>query len=453
MGKIKEDLKVRDSVDFASEPVGQAFRRMLWPTLLGMVSMVVLNLTDGAFVGHGAGAEALAAVNIAAPIFNLMTGIGIMFGIGASIVASVHLAQGNTKAANINITQALIGSVAIAAVVAALILSDLPRTCRLFGSNEALIPLASSYLRWIAFFMPLQMLGMVGGFIVRLDGSPKFSMSCTLVASILNIILDFVFIFPLGMGLEGAAIATSISFAISAMILMWYVVFRAERVHLYRLRLTLKSFVLTLRNIFYQIKAGFSAMLGEVAVSGAIIVGNFVFVSRLGEAGVAAYSVACYCMPIIFMFANAIVQSIQPIVSYAHGAGATERLQQAKDILLRSGLAAGFISMAVLALGAKPITMLFMSPSEPAFQICVNGLPYFSIAALFVALNLVFIGYFQSIERSGASTFFTLLRGFIIVIPTFLLLPRLLGTPGIWLSIPLAEALTLLVILVWSRFE
>lgn len=123
----------RDAIDFANEPVGRLFRKMLVPTLISMISMVILNLTDGAFIGHGAGSDALAAINIAAPIFNLLAGVGIMFGIGCSVVASIHLAQGKTKAASINITQALIGALGFTVVICGLMLSNLARTDWQYG--------------------------------------------------------------------------------------------------------------------------------------------------------------------------------------------------------------------------------------------------------------------------------------------------------------------------------
>lgn len=445
MGEIRKDIEQRDAIDFAKEDVGKLFRKMFVPTLLGMVSMVVLNLADGAFVGHGAGTEALAAINIAAPIFNLMIGIGIMFGIGTSVISSIHLSKGNVKAARINTTQAMIGSLAITAAIGALILSNLPATCRLFGSNEALIPLASSYLRWVALSLPFCILGNVGSFIIRLDGSPKYAMSCTLFASLMNIFLDWLFIFPLGMGLEGAAIATSISFTLSALAVIFYLVFLSHTLHLYKLRLSVKSLVLTLRNLWYQIKAGISAMLGEIAISLTMIVGNFVFIRHLGEDGVAAYGVACYCMPVIFMLANAIVQSIQPIISFAHGAKDHERLVKSRRIALRSGMAAGLFSTLLLTVGARWITLVFIPEGEHAFDLCVAGMPYFGIAGLVISINLVIVGYLQSIEKSMLATIYTLLRGFVLMIPAFLFMPLVLGVPGIWLAIPVAESLTLVV--------
>lgn len=440
----------RDAIDFANEPVGRLFRRMIGPTLVSMISLVILNLADGAFVGHGAGSDALAAINIAAPIFNLLAGVGIMFGIGCSVVASIHLAKNRIKAARINITQALIGGVGLAAFISALMLSNLAGTCRLFGSNEALIPLASSYLKWIALCEPIIMFHMVGIFIVRLDGSPKFAMVTSLVGTGLNIFLDWLFIFPFGWGLEGAAIATSLSFSISGLMVLAYLVFAPQTLRLYPLKLTQKSLRLTLRNLGYQIKMGFSAMLGEVAVSGSIITGNYIFIHYLGEAGVAAYSVACYCFPVIFMMANAIVQSGQPIVSFAYGAQNTARLTEARQMMLRWALTAGVVVSALMYLCAGLIANLFLEVTEPAYHICVEGLPYFGLGVLFVTLNIVLIGYMQSVEQPLKATLFTLLRGFVIVIPTFIFLPMLIGNIGMWLAIPVAECLTLLIILISS---
>lgn len=432
----------RDAIDFANEPIGQLFRQMLVPTLVGMLSIVILNLTDGAFIGHGAGADSLAAINIAAPIFNILSGIGIMFGIGGSIVASIHLSKGEKKAASINITQAMIGGVGLAVLSSVLMLSNLEGTCRLFGSSETLVPLASGYLKWISIGAPLMLLHMAGGFLIRLDGSPRFAMATSIVGTALNIFLDWLFIFPCRLGLEGAAMATCISFCIAGLMVLYYFIFRPKTLRLYRLRMTWKSMRLTLRNLGYQVRMGFPAMLGEIAVSGAVIAGNYIFVKYLGEAGVAAYSVACYCFPVIFMMANAIVESAQPIVSFAHGAGNGQRLSESRSLMIRWALGTGVSGSILMHFCAPLVTMLFMDKAEPAFAISIDGLPYFSLGVLFITFNVVAIGYIQSIEQSARATVLTLLRGFVLVIPCFILLPKWMGIPGIWLAIPVAEMLT-----------
>lgn len=437
----------RNAIDFAGEPVGKLFRQMLVPTLIGMVSIVILNLTDGAFVGHGAGADSLAAINIAAPIFTILSGIGMMFGIGGSVVVSIHLSKGDVKPARINVTQAFLGSLVITVIICTLMLCFLEGTCRLFGSNEALLPLACGYLKWVAIGSPLMILHMVGGFLIRLDGSPKYAMATSLVGTVLNIFLDWLFIFPFGWGLEGAAKATSLSFGIAGLMVIVYFVWMPKTLPLYRLRRTWKSFFLTLRNLGYQARMGFSAMLGEMAVSGAEITGNYIFVRYLGEAGVAAYSVACYCFPVVFMAANAIVESAQPIVSFAHGAGNERRLKESFRLMSRWAVIAGLACSAIMYFGAPYVAMLFLNTSEPAYAICAKGLPLFSTGILFIILNVVLIGYMQSVEQSARATVYTMLRGFILVIPCFILLPRMIGESGMWLAIPIAELLTFAVIL------
>lgn len=438
-------------MDFAKDNINTLFRKMFLPTVLGMLSVVILNLADGAFVGHGAGTEALAAINIAAPIFDLMIGIGIMFGIGASVISSLHLSKGDVKAARINSTHSLIGSFVVTAIIGAAILLNLDDTCRLFGSSETLVPLAGSYLRWVAFSLPFCIIGNVGAFVVRLDGSPKYSMMCTLTASILNIFLDWLFVFPMQMGLEGAAIATSISFTISALMVLYYMLFMSSTLRLCQVPLTLNSLRLIIRNLWLQTKAGFSAMIGETAISFSVIVGNYVFIRHLGEDGVAAYGVACYCMPVIFMLANAIVQSVQPIMSFAYGTNDMPRLAIARRIAIRSGILAGIFSTLLLSGGAYWVTLIFIPEGEKAFTLSVEGLRYFGISGILITLNLILIGYLQSIKRSASATFFSLLRGVILVLPCFVLLPLVWGVPGIWLAIPVAELLTLIIIVIISR--
>lgn len=437
----------RDSIDFANEPVGSLFRQLLFPTLAGMLSIVVLNITDGAFVGHGAGSNGLAAINIAAPIFTFITGIGLMLGSGCSIVASIHLSKGNHKAADINVTQAFLAAIVIATIMSALILTNLEKTIRLFGSNDVLLPTAMAYLKWIAMFIPLNMLGVVGEFIIRLDGSPKYSMTCTVVAAGLNIFLDWLFIFPFGWGVEGAGLATGISFAVSGILVIIYMVFCPRTLHLYRLKTSLKSLRLSLRNVDYQVRLGFSSLLAEAAVSCFVIVGNYIFIKYLGETGVAAFSVACYCIPTAFMFSNSITQSAQPIISFAYGISDWQRMKKARNVSVRAALLIGIAGFALLCFGAGPITRIFLSPEEEAFRLCTQGMPLFSVASVFICFNVVLIGYFQSIARPVRATVFTLLRGFLFVIPCFILLPKVFGVPGIWLALPLSEALTTVLIL------
>ncbi len=446
--KFKTMNDNRDALDFSNEPVKDLFRKMFFPTLVGMVSMVILNLTDGAFVGHGVGSDALAAINIVAPIFLITGGLGLMFGIGSSVVASIHLSKGNSHAANLNITQGVLASIFVGFILGAIFLLFPEKICMLFGSSEALIPLACSYMKWIALLTPFNMFGMTGMFMVRLDGHPRFAGIMNSACAFLNIILDYILIFPYQMGIEGAAIASFVAFALGNIPLSIFLFTQTSSVHFCRIKLSKTSLYLSARNIAYQIKIGASALLGELAIASIMIVGNYVFMHYLGEDGVAAYSVGCYCLPIVFMIGNAIIQSVQPILSFAHGSNNTQRLMEAKKIALQTTTIVGFSGMILLYLGSGTIASGFLDSECNAYELCKNGLEYFSPAFLFIAINIVLIGYLQSIEEAKAATIFTLLRGFIFSIPCFILLPKIIGTSGLWLSLPLAECVTMVLLII-----
>ncbi len=436
----------RDSIDWGRTSIPRLFVKMFFPTLFGMLLASTVNIVDGIFVGHGVGSDALAAVNIVAPFFLITTGVGLMFGSGVSIVASVHLSHGNVKAANINITQAFAVGTLLMVAVAAVVMAFPAATARLLGASEGLTPLALEYMRWIIPALPFYMLISIGLFVLRLDGSPVLAMACNIAPAAINVVLDYVFIFPLGMGIGGAALATALSAVAGTIIVFVYMLWLRRTVGFRRVKLSRTSLVLTARNIGYQMKLGASSLIGELAIACTMLTGNFAFIRRLGDDGVAAFSVACYCFPLVFMVGNAIAQSAQPILSYNYGAGQPRRVRETLRLSLWIAVVCGLLMSLLGVVESGAVVSVFLPASAPASHIAANGLPYFSLAFLFFALNLVVIGYFQSLERFKRATFLMLLRGFVFVVPAFLLLPFAAGDHGLWLAVPLAEALTFAVI-------
>lgn len=207
------------------------------------------------------------------------------------------------------------------------------------------------------------------------------------------------------------------------------------------------SLYLTSRNIGYMARSGFSSMLGELAMSIIMLTGNYVFIRALGEDGVAAFSVACYPYPIVFMVNNSVAQSAQPIISYNYGAGNGDRVRETFRLSIRTAVISGLLAMAVLTLGAKPLISLFLQRGTTPYEIATSGLPLFATSAIFFALNIAIIGYYQAIEQNGRATIYMLLRGLVFLVPAFILMPRLISPQGMWLAVPVSECLTLGVIL------
>ena len=215
----------RDKLDFGRERIGKLFRSLFYPTLVGMVFNTLLNICDGMFVGHGVGSDALAAVNIVAPLFMLCIGIGLMFGIGASVAASIHLSEDNRKAANIIITQAYLAGGMIFASIIVCCLFFTHDVLLLLGCSPRLEPYAADYLLWLLPGLMSFFLQCVGMMLVRLDGSPKYAMMVNVVAAVLNIFLDWLKVYPMQMGIKGASIATSLSCVVGGMMVVVYFIF------------------------------------------------------------------------------------------------------------------------------------------------------------------------------------------------------------------------------------
>lgn len=437
----------KNALDYGKTNVPRLFASLFFPTLMGLVFSALLNLADGIFVGKGVGSNALAAVNVAAPIYLVSTGIALLFATGVSIVAAVNLSQGKKKAASIQATQAFIVSSLILAIFSLVIFFFPSQLSYLFGGTKLLEPLAVTYLKGVApipFFTALLLVGM---FVVRLDGSPKYAMMCEVLSSLLNIFLDWLFIFPMHMGIFGAAFATSLSMAVGTMGIWGYMTFLSHDIHWYKPKISATSLRLTIHNTCYMAKLGLSTFIGETALVCMLIAGNFSFGRYLHEDGVAAFSVAAYLFPIVLMFGNAIAQSSLPIVSYNYGQKNMERIGKTFRLTVVLSLVLGLAITAFCAWRSDFLMSLFLNTDTTAYRIGCEGFPYFTSGFLFFTLNIVLIGFYQSIEQARYATLWMLLRSVIFVIPCFFLMPMLIGEKGLWLAVPLSELITFMIIM------
>ncbi len=442
----------RDDIDFGTVNISRLFRKIFVPTLLGMVSWSLLTVIDGIFVGWGVGSNGIAAINICYPIFLVLTGFALMVGMGASVVASIHLSQNNVKAARLNVTQAVWFSTFVVIGAMVLIMLAPEQISYMLGASEMLMPLVRDYMVYLIPSGIMQMWSVVGLFVIRLDGAPKYAMWCNVIPAVVNMFLDWLFIFPLDMGVKGAAIASAISTVIGGVMAFVYLVRYAKILKLHGVKMSPVSLTLSLRNIAYQCKIGFSALLGELTMALLLFVGNLVFMKYLGDAGVGAYGVACYYTPFVFMFGNSIAQSAQPIVSYNFGIERWDRVRKTFLISLRAAVLTSLFSIVAFVLFPKELVHLFIAADDPAAHIAIDGFPYFATGFLFFILNLVVIGFLQSIKRAASATIFALLRGVVFLFPAFLLLPEVIGVKGMWLALPLSELLTFVVVVGYMFF-
>lgn len=433
------------TIDFGNGHVGTLFKRIFFPTVLGMLSLSAVTVIDGIFVGHGVGSDGIAAVNICIPLLMILTGVGLMVGMGSSVIASIHLSRGKVAAARASVTQAMLTVTLLGAAVLAFIMCFPTQVSRLLGSSEHLLPLVKDYLMWFAPSLLCELWLAVAQFALRLDGAPRLAMCCNVVCAAANAVLDWLFIFPLRWGVMGAAFASSLSCLIGAVMALAYLFRHAQTLRLSPLRLTRNGMTYFRDDIAQQCKVGISALLGEGTMAVLMFMGNHVFMCYLGDDGVGAFGISCYYLPFVFMIGNSIAQSAQPIISYNFGLGDRGRVMAALRISLFTALACGAVSTVAFVCFPRQLVALFLSSTaNDTARIAIAGFPYYGAGFICFILNLAVIGYYQSLKRVRPSTLFALFRGLLFLVPSFLLLPRVAGEVGIWLAMPLSEAATFL---------
>lgn len=433
-------MKITDS-ELRTSPIASLFRRYFYPTLGGMLAMSFVTVTDGIFVGNGIGADGVAAVNLVWAPLMLFIGLGLMLGMGCSVAGSIALAKGDGILARRHVTQSLVGGFVIVAFVVAVMLVSPTTTVRILGASPTLEDITAEYLIYILLGFLFDIFVMIGLFVIRADGNPRLAMWATVLPGILNIGLDYILIFPLKMGIKGAAIATSASYVIGAIMVMVYLVGYAKSLRLLN-PINTASWAGFIKNIWLQCKIGVSGMLGEGVMALTMFLGNIMTMKYLGDAGVGAFGLICYYLPFIFLVGNSIAQGAQPIISYNFGCRDFQRVKSTEKVAIKTAILSGLI-MGVLFWGGKYLlTDIFLPAESLAGSISISAFPYYSLCAIPYIFNIASIGYFQSIGKAAPSIMFSLLRGPIFLIPLFFLLPAAFGVTGIWTALAVSELLT-----------
>lgn len=441
---------MKRDLDFGIDNISVLYMKILIPTILGMVSSIIVIITDGIFVGRFVGSQALAAINISAPIFMISTGIALMFGMGSSVQAASKISIGKKKLANIIISDSIYTSLSLFFIISSILFLFTSKISYFLGSTDNLLPMVVNYIRILSPSLLFYMLQNIGLFIIRLDGNPRFAMKCSLLPAFINILGDYILVKELNLGISGAAIATSLSYFIGGFMVIIYFNRNTNGIVINKLSRSYKSIKNSITNSLHVCKLGFSGLLSELAIAFMALIGNYLFLKYLGEDGIAAFSVACYYFPIIFMLNNAIAQSAQPIISYNHGIKKNHRVNRTLRVSIYVGIIIGLLITLFMCIYNSEMVVLFLKKGTSAYLIAKKGIPYFASGFIFFAVNIIIVGYYQSIEKIRTANTISILRGYIILAICFSTLPLIFGVEGIWLSIPASEFISLCIFLAYA---
>ena len=409
------------------------FARYCTQSVLGMLGLSCYILADTYFIAKGLGAQGLAALNLAIPVYSLIHGCGLMLGMGGGTKYAIKKAQGDEQGGGRWFTDTLCPAAALAVLFLLAGLFCSQGITALLGADTEVFSMTETYLRVILLFAPAFLCNDILICFVRNDGAPRLSMLAMLGGSFCNILLDYVFIFPLGMGLFGAVLATGLAPVVSMLILS---------LHWLRGRSGLRPAkgpprLSAVRAIF---SLGLPSLVTEVSSGIVIIAFNFILLELLGNVGVAAYGVIANLSLVVVAIFTGLAQGMQPLVSRAFGRGEEAAARRVLRYALSAMLAIALAVYLSVFLFAGPIAGTFNSQGDPTLQrIAVYGLRIYFLAAPFVGFNIVVSMYFTSVGRALPAHLVSVLRGLVLILPLAFLLTALMGVSGVWLALPATE--------------
>lgn len=438
---------MKESVNFIIEgKTGKTLVKYLVPSVGSMLGISSLIFIDTMFIGRGIGDKALAALNISIPLFSLYFALGLLFGVGGATIVSISSGKGDTEDVNGIFTLSMLLAAVTSVMLSILQIIFVKEFSYALGASDETYPMVRSYISIISGMTWGYVINTALGVFVRNDNNPRLAMAGMLTGNGINILLDYIFIFIFKMGMAGAALATSSSQIAGFLILMLHFVLKKNHIH-FSLREMKRTYV------FRIIKNGVPSLLGELSPGVVIFVFNIVIGRISGDTGISAYSIMANIMLVVISVFNGFAQGIQPIISTNYGADNSVKIKET----MRYVVFIAAVFSAALFLGqtlfSGELTSIFTRDSGTLRDLSVRALTIGAFAYLFLGINMVEISKFQSKEKTRISTGLSLLKGFIFVLTNLAVLPKMFSLDGVWLSIPLAEFFTFILILIFNRKE
>lgn len=422
----------------------KSFAKYVSLCVLGMIGLSCYILADTYFISKGLGTNGLAALNLTIPAYSVINGTGMMIGMGGATKYSIFQSQKN-KNADAVFTNSLCIAAFFAAgfILCGIFLSG--NISMLLGGTDETFEMCRIYLQTIMIFSPAFILNNIINCFIRNDNAPRLSMAAMLTGSFANILLDYIFIFPLKMGIFGAALATCLSPLIS----LWVMSF----------------FFISKRNTFGIIKevpsarlsaaiaaTGVPSLVTELSSGIVLVVFNTVILSLAGNTGVAAYGITANIFIVVVAIFNGIAQGMQPLVSTASGQRDINSLKRYLKLASATVMIFSAAIYACIFIFADPIAGIFNSEKDPVLQsTAIQGLRLYFTGCFFAGINIIKAAYFSAVGMAKPASTISVLRGFAVIIPTALAMSAFFGINGLWLSFTVSEAAVTLISLFISQ--
>lgn len=431
-----------------TETISSLLIKFSLPAMVGMVVNALYNIVDRIFIGNAShvGKNGLAGLTIAFPIMIILLSVGILFGVGGATLYSIKLGEGNRDGA-----RQVLGNSLVFMIVSSLTLMllggiFLDPILVAFGASEEVLPYAKAYMEIILFGTIFQVVSMGMNNFVRADAKPRLAMMTMIIGAVTNIILDALFVFGFKMGMEGAALATIISQALS---MSWTLLYFFRRSTLNRIRLVdliPKIYILTT-----VISFGIPGFLLQLSSSVLNLTINKTLLKYGGDNAVSAMGIVNSVQTFVMMPIFGLNQGLKPIVSYNFGAKQYERIKQAMRYAIIAGTVIALVGWTFTRIMPRSIVLIF-NRDEELLSLGRSAVMSWFWALPVVGFQVLASNFFQAVGHNKTAIFLTLIRTTLTLLPTVLLFGELWGLEGVLYAAPAADLIAVIITGTWYYF-
>ena len=413
------------------------FIKFIIPSVAAQWVFALYQLVDGIFVARGVSEIALTAVNISLPFVAGMFSISILFAIGNSTIVAIKLGQGKRQEANEIFTQNIVLSIFISILISVLVLIFFEPFARFLGATDNIMPYAKDYIGTIAPFAFAYIMSYSFETLIKTDGYPKLATIIVTIGAVLNIILDYVFVFIFPWGVKGAAFATGLSQAFVILLYLAHFLGKNGTIKFARFKIQPKI-------ILRQIRNGLPSGITEFSSGIIIFIFNQAVLTYINEDALVSYTIISYVNTLVTMTFIGISQGVQPLISYYVGKKEQNKYKKLLNYSIIAGISFSAICTAICYGFADGIVSLFLDDMSTVLaSYSVRVFRIFILSFLLAGFNIVIGGYFTAVEKAGPATAISLTRGIIALVGALFILISLVGGEGIWWAPLAAEVICL----------
>lgn len=436
-GDKNKEMKIEQVLNV---PIHKVWAKFVIASVIGVVLNTIYTMVDGIFVGQGVGEVGLASVNIVWPAVTVIVGAGLMIGIGSSSIIAIHIGKQDKESAQKCLGTSVTSIVLIGAIIMILGFMFREPILKMLGAEKDTIENARDYYSVIYLIIIPYLFSTALNPIVRADGRPQLSMMMIGIGAICNIILDWVFVMKLGYGVKGAAMATSASIFISTVVSLYYFVKGNANIKIKKEYL--KIDVSILKEI---LKIGFVSFAIQLSYGIILFVQNKTMYLYGTTVDVAIYTVATYINCFLVNTCMGISQGLQPLIGYHYGANKIKRMRQLLYITIGVCAIGGTLVYIGINSFGRELIQIFGINSEN-IEFAYSEILIYCLGSPIIGIIFAMSGYYQAIGKNIYANILSIGRGFLFQFILTMIFPPIIGVRGVFLSLPLAELITLTIL-------